>query len=140
MPDEEPLPVKIEEVKEKVSEPLPVKIEEVSEPLPVTVDNPGIPTDDIDLTGKPKKSIAESERYDESKLALATRVNRINLIWEYTQTFLACLITVTFVAQTLLGGNIPRSLGNILFLVIGFYFGRTNHARPGGGTPTGGGT
>lgn len=64
---------------------------------------------------------------------------RINLIWEYTQAFIA----VTVVAANLVVGSVfgikqipageyPFVLSSSLFLVIGFYFSRTNHAAIGG--------
>lgn len=73
---------------------------------------------------------------------------RINLIWEITQAFVALAVTFTtlFVsARIVLYGiehpeQAPTSyltaafllLSNAFFLVIGFYFGRTNHQRTGG--------
>lgn len=103
--------------------------------LPVSIEGP------IELTDTPRSSadVEQAERTDVSRGELASRVNRINLIWEYTQAFLASIVVLTFVILALQGNPIPRGLGNVLFLVIGFYFGRTNHARPGGGTTTGGG-
>lgn len=69
---------------------------------------------------------------------------RVNLIWETTQALLAFLVTAVtlYTAASLVqrqtgvditgGGNAPfLLLGNAFFLVIGFYFGRTNHARIG---------
>jgi len=64
----------------------------------------------------------------------ATRQNRINSIWEYTQAGIAVSIVlanilVVFIAVT----STPEQQSQLryaFFLVIGFYFGRTNHARP----------
>lgn len=60
---------------------------------------------------------------------------RINLIWETTQAAIAVSVTfAAIVAAT--RGQVSEMLGNAFFLVIGFYFGRTNHERRGGiGTP-----
>ncbi len=71
----------------------------------------------------------------------------INLIWENTQRLIAlfvvvmgCLVSgVVVIASTVTGTGEPSSLvlaaftllSNISFLVAGFYFGRTNHARIG---------
>jgi len=64
---------------------------------------------------------------------------RINLIWEVTQALVA--VAVTFVtlyvsAALALRGDTDEAarllLSNAFFLVIGFYFGRTNHQRVGG--------
>jgi hypothetical protein len=66
---------------------------------------------------------------------------KINLIWEYTQAFVAILVVVAnivvWVAVVLQGSKnpIPEGLSNALFLVVGFYFSRTNHAAIGGVGP-----
>ena len=64
---------------------------------------------------------------------------RVNLIWEVTQAAIALAVTLTtlFVSTMLaLRGDIDRAatllLSNAFFLVVGFYFGRTNHQRTGG--------
>jgi cobalamin synthase len=64
---------------------------------------------------------------------------QINLIWEYTQGIVALLVTATalFVAARL-ALRVPSEptalqvLSSGFFLVIGFYYGRTNHQRTGG--------
>lgn len=73
----------------------------------------------------------------------------INLIWEITQALLALTVinTVLFVAGKLaLSGVSPQAtekqisvamtafllLSNLASLIIGFYFGRTNHQKIGG--------
>lgn len=69
----------------------------------------------------------------------ASGQRRINLLWEFTQALIALGVT----GQTLrVSGNLAMKehgetaafllLSNAFFLVIGFYFGRTNHARTGG--------
>jgi len=64
---------------------------------------------------------------------------RINVIWEVTQALIAISVsgTTLFVAGSLAirGGADMVTFGllsNGFFLVIGFYFGRTNHQRSGG--------
>lgn len=64
---------------------------------------------------------------------------RINLIWEITQAFVAVAVTV---ATLYVSGRLALKdekeaaafllLSNAFFLVIGFYFGRTNHQKVGG--------
>lgn len=66
---------------------------------------------------------------------------RVNLIWEYTQAFIAGMVVTTVLCvagfETAWG---PEALKTAAFgfligvanLVIGFYFGRTNHQRTGG--------
>lgn len=64
---------------------------------------------------------------------------RINMIWEVTQSFIALgVTTATLYASSALvlrgdkGEAAFLLLSNSFFLVIGFYFGRTNHQRIGG--------
>ena len=63
---------------------------------------------------------------------------RINLIWEYTQAIIAIVVVLANIGvqvSVVLTGTktpIPESLSNVLFLVVGFYFSRTNHAAIGG--------
>lgn len=63
---------------------------------------------------------------------------RVNLIWEYTQagialSVVACNLLVA-VSLALSGSKneFPPVLSNTLFLVVGFYFSRTNHQAIGG--------
>lgn len=74
---------------------------------------------------------------------------RINLVWEFTQTFIAGAVvtTILYVAAKMVLAAIGHdatekqvAFANLAFvfltgvanLVIGFYFGRTNHQRIGG--------
>jgi len=64
---------------------------------------------------------------------------RVNLIWEMTQAAIAMAVTLTtlYSAATLVIANQSGDaafllLSNAFFLVVGFYFGRTNHQRVGG--------
>lgn len=64
---------------------------------------------------------------------------RINLIWEFTQATIALAVCAsTLVVAAILATRevgLAESfllLSNGFFLVIGFYFGRTNHERVGG--------
>jgi hypothetical protein len=63
----------------------------------------------------------------------------INLIWEITQATIALSVTsMTLYTAAKLALLEPAQtaafllLSNAFFLVIGFYFGRTNHSRTGG--------
>lgn len=58
----------------------------------------------------------------------------INLIWEVTQGFIAIGITaaVVYCATTRIDS---QELTNAFFLIVGFYFSRTNHAAIGGVGP-----
>ena len=55
----------------------------------------------------------------------------INMIWEFTQALIAMGVTAATLYMSI-HGMVVEALGNAFFLVIGFYFGRTNHARTGG--------
>ncbi len=63
---------------------------------------------------------------------------RINLIWERTQATVAILVVganvTVWVAASLLSKEIkvPEGLTNAMFLIVGFYFSRTNHSAIGG--------
>ncbi len=66
---------------------------------------------------------------------------KVNLIWEYTQAIiavsvvfanLACAVFSVISVRATMKIEIPGMLTNALFLVVGFYFSRTNHAAIGG--------
>jgi hypothetical protein len=64
---------------------------------------------------------------------------KINLIWEYTQAFIAIVVVVSTMSVGVkigFGGKPEMSLPTILStgfgLVVGFYFSRTNHSAIGG--------
>lgn len=64
---------------------------------------------------------------------------RINLIWEITQAVIAIAVagSTLYAATTLVLRGVGSETAfllqsNAFFLVIGFYFGRTNHQRIGG--------
>jgi hypothetical protein len=59
---------------------------------------------------------------------------RVNLIWEFTQAAIAILIVVANVIVEVAGKDTKGStvLSSAMFLVIGFYFSRTNHSAIGG--------
>lgn len=56
---------------------------------------------------------------------------RINLIWEVTQAIIA--VGITFASIYIAVYKIESQLlSNAFFLIVGFYFSRTNHAAIGG--------
>jgi hypothetical protein len=63
---------------------------------------------------------------------------RVNLIWEFTQAIIAILIVAanifvwTSSAIKGSGQTAPAGLNDSLFVVITFYYTRTNHTRIGG--------
>ena len=56
----------------------------------------------------------------------------INATWEYTQAAIAILVVSANVAGAFWLKESSPLLGNAFFLIVGFYFGRTNHSRVGG--------
>lgn len=63
---------------------------------------------------------------------------RINLIWEWTQATISILVVAANMIVAVYDGlttkmvEYPVVLSSSLFLVVGFYFSRTNHAAIGG--------
>lgn len=95
---------------------------------------------DTDSVSDQHKEVAQVAAIDsEAKRTAGQRT--INAIWEVTQATIAIAVTVDtlYVAAQLslvmAGGKADSAfllLSNAFFLVIGFYFGRTNHTRMGG--------
>ncbi len=59
---------------------------------------------------------------------------KINLIWEATQSTISVLITVA-VIYCAITKNLNETITNAFFLIVGFYFSRTNHSAIGGVGP-----
>lgn len=79
----------------------------------------------------PATTTAEENRHSAGQ-------RRVNIIWEVTQALIAVSVTCAtlYVAASLALHSAEMAafllLSNAFFLVIGFYFGRTNHQRVGG--------
>lgn len=87
----------------------------------------------------PSETTSEQDR-------LTAGQRRVNIIWELTQAVIALAVTGTgMMTASMLALRVDTSdanksmaitafllISNTVFLVIGFYFGRTNHARTGG--------
>ena len=81
-------------------------------------------------------------RVDDAEKLAVSRHQRINLIWEYTQAYIATLVITTVLLTTCYIAVTTKDDGkrtaSLLFMtglanrVAGFYFGRTNHSRPTG--------
>jgi hypothetical protein len=56
---------------------------------------------------------------------------RINLIWEVTQGLIA-IVTTGAMIYCSVNKIVSQELTNAFFLIVGFYFSRTNHAQIGG--------
>jgi hypothetical protein len=79
-------------------------------------------------------AISESRKQEAetAQIKLTTAGQRkINLIWEFTQAFLAVLVTFAMVYCEIFNIEAPQ-LTNAFFLIVGFYFSRTNHTARGG--------
>jgi hypothetical protein len=59
---------------------------------------------------------------------------KVNLIWECTQACIALLVVISNMYAALFVVANPNNtvLSNSLFLIVGFYFSRTNHSAIGG--------
>ena len=75
-------------------------------------------------TGQPSDATTTLE---EDRHTLGQR--RIHLIWEFTQALIAISIVCATVVSVFRLPETSELMSNALFLVLGFYFGRTNHAR-----------
>lgn len=73
----------------------------------------------------------ENEKGSIERSLVTAGQRRINIIWEITQALIAISVTIAslIVAATL---AFFLLLSNAFFVIIGFYFGRTNHQRTGG--------
>lgn len=88
----------------------------------------------MESNGEPVRTATENEN---SRRSAGQR--RVNIIWEVTQAIIAITVasTTILVAATLVLRDSAASaafllLSNSFFVIIGFYFGRTNHQRIGG--------
>lgn len=73
----------------------------------------------------PPRTTAEEDRH-------TTGQRRTNLLWEITQASMALSIAAAVIWTALFKPEIPKTLSDFFFVIIGFYFGRTNHQRVGG--------
>lgn len=65
---------------------------------------------------------------------VTSRQSRINLIWEVTQSLIAIMITGAVIYSQI--NKIDSDvLTNAFFLIVGFYYSRTNHQAIGGVGP-----
>ena len=97
---------------------LPVKINVTTEPMlpPAT-------------TTDPKETLMPKTTAQEDIVTAGQR--RINMIWEVTQSMVAVMITLSIIYLAVTG-KASSELSNGFFLIIGFYFSRTNHSATGG--------
>lgn len=84
-----------------------------------------------------RRSLAPTTTSQEDLITKGQR--EINKIWELTQAFIASIVVVANMAVAVYQGfegapgqSFPPVLSSALFLIVGFYFSRTNHAAIGG--------
>lgn len=94
------------------------------------------------MTQDPARQAVEQEASINAEVARSAGQRAINAVWEYTQAIIAVSVTAStlYASVSLVTGGRPADgafllLSNAFFLVIGFYFGRTNHQRTGGVGP-----
>lgn len=119
---EEPLPVEVAN-----EEPLQVEVAASKPPKPVkTASGKAV----LPPTTTEQEDIEAGEERDER--TLVTRGQRlVNVIWEATQSVIAVSITFAIIATAMMQIETP-AITNAFFLIIGFYFSRTNHSAVGG--------
>lgn len=96
-----------------------------------------------EINGHPDPYQDPDEHEDTETSRRTQGQRRINLIWEVTQAIIA-LTTVgggvaIMIHDSFTGDGafqIPTTLSSMIFLVLGFYFARTNHSNVGGVGPT----
>lgn len=84
----------------------------------------------------------QATRASEAEALAVSRHQKINMVWEYTQAYMAILVITTVLLTScyiaITTNNDNHRVAALLFmtglanLVAGFYFGRTNHTRPTG--------
>lgn len=84
----------------------------------------------------------QATRRSDAEMLAVERHQKINMVWEYTQAYMAVLVITTvlitsaYMAITAIEDD-KRNVAlafmiGLANLVAGFYFGRTNHTRPTG--------
>ena len=76
-----------------------------------------------------KQNLPSTTTFEEDIVTAGQR--RINLIWEVTQALIALMITGAII-YTAITKTPEEVLTNAFFLIVGFYFSRTNHTQIGG--------
>lgn len=65
---------------------------------------------------------------------------RVNMVWEYTQSLIALMVVATTMIIVVIlvyrteYDKALQLLSSMVFLILGFYYGRTNHEKVGGVT------
>lgn len=114
----------------------------VSEPVPVNVKLLATqpPTAPAPTVAIPNPALPATTTHQEDLTTSGQR--RINLVWEFTQAAIAIVFVLANAIVGVAQGlglvaiqTVPPLLSNALFLIVGFYFSRTNHEKTGGVGP-----
>jgi len=76
-----------------------------------------------------KESLPPNTTAQEDMVTAGQR--RVSMIWEVTQSLIAIFVTVAIIFNAV-NKILSPELTNAFFLVLGFYFARTNHSAIGG--------
>lgn len=76
-----------------------------------------------------EQKMPSSTTPEQDRTTLSQR--RINLVWEGTQAMIAASVTLAMIYCAVSKIQSPE-LTNSFFLIVGFYFSRTNHTKVGG--------
>jgi hypothetical protein len=113
------------------ADPVPVAIVSIPQDIPTRLSPAGMQAQATDPSIPAKTTFQQD-------LTMAGQ-RRVNLIWEYTQAVVAVTVVLSNMIVGVYEGLVPSAsheypviLSSALFLVIGFYFSRTNHAAIGG--------
>jgi hypothetical protein len=112
--------------------PTPVVVADGQSPIPVIINqDPTQPPSTTVIKGEGTTlSPTTTEQQDE----VTAGQRKVNLIWEYTQSAISILIVLALI-YCAIAGVTSDGISNAAFLVIGFYFSRTNHQSIGGVGP-----
>jgi hypothetical protein len=81
---------------------------------------------------KPQAPVAPTTTAQQDLVVAGQR--RVNMIWESTQSAIAIIVTLATVYAAIVEIE-ATTLTNAFFLVVGFYYSRTNHTAIGGVGP-----
>lgn len=103
------------------------ELEMVAVPKTVTIKPPANPIPKEATLTLPPTTTTEQDIHTASQ-------RKINSVWEYSQAIIALTIVLANVAAAFIHtvGDAKLHLANAFFLIVGFYFGRTNHTNVGG--------
>jgi hypothetical protein len=107
----------------------PTVMSQTTPTIQVTVPPPVIPPTPIISDPTNPQTLPPTTTLQEDATTAGQR--RINLIWEITQAMIALMITGAII-YTAITKSPAEVITNSFFLIVGFYFSRTNHAAIGG--------